>query len=61
MVVELAVAVTTGSGLTKTVEVEELLQPWLEVVVSVYVVVAAGDAVVVAVVVEERPAAGDQE
>jgi hypothetical protein len=52
--------VTTGKGLTVTVTVAVLVQPAALVPVTVYVVVAVGDAVTVVPVVELKPVEGVQ-
>jgi len=54
------VAEITGGGLTVTVTVEVLVQPFEPVPVIVYVVVEAGLAVTLAPVVALNPVAGDQ-
>jgi len=41
---------TVGNGLTVTTTLAELVQPLLSVPVTVYVVVAVGDTVIVAIV-----------
>jgi hypothetical protein len=57
----LAVTVTLGKGKTVSVSVEVFVQPFASVVVTVYVVVAVGNAVGFAAVVLLNPVEGVHE
>lgn len=59
-VVDPALTVTLGWGLTVTVVVAVLVHPFVAVPVTVYVVVVVGDAITVAPVVTFSPVPGDQ-
>jgi hypothetical protein len=50
-----------GPAFTVTVDIEEAMQPFASVAVTVYIVVEDGEAVTVAPVAELKLAEGDQE